>query len=181
MWRPTLSLTIILPGRPSFLNSFPYLFRSLISEALHLPLGLRSQDFEDLYVLAFQLPNPMFVFAFEGALFALTYNGDRFVLFALLPRRKPRTSVSAAALLFFKELNLTGSGYSDSHVPFGRRHGFCFVQRHRCFFLTKGAQPSAASFRRRCAPLFSASLYSTIRTTVPNPMLVLAYEGALLA
>ena len=42
----------------------------------------------------------MFVFAFEGALFALTYNGDRFVLFALLPRRKPRTSVSAAALSF---------------------------------------------------------------------------------
>ena len=41
--------------------------------------------------LALQLPNAMFVFVFEGALFALTYNGDRFVLFTLLPRRNPRT------------------------------------------------------------------------------------------
>ena len=40
----------------------------------------------------------MFVFEFEGALFALTYNGDKFELLALLPRRKPRT-VSAAAIL----------------------------------------------------------------------------------
>ena len=40
----------------------------------------------------------MFEFAFEGALFALTYNGDKFVLLALLPRRKPRTSANAAAL-----------------------------------------------------------------------------------
>ena len=42
----------------------------------------------------------MFVFAFEGELLAFIVNGDRFVLFALLPRRKPRTSVSAAALSF---------------------------------------------------------------------------------
>ena len=69
----------------------------------------------------------MFVFAFEGALFALTYNGDSLVLFALLPRLNPRTSVSAAALLF-KELNLTTGGYSDSLVPFDRWHGFmCIV------------------------------------------------------
>ena len=33
----------------------------------------------------------MFVFAFEGELFAFIVNGDRFVLLALLPRRKPRT------------------------------------------------------------------------------------------
>jgi hypothetical protein len=33
----------------------------------------------------------MFVFAFEGALLAFIVNGDRFVLLALLPRRKPRT------------------------------------------------------------------------------------------
>ena len=80
--------------------------------------------FPDATVLALQVPNPMFVFALEGALFALTYNGDRFELFALLPRRKPRTSVSAAALSFFKELNLTNDGYSDSLAPFGRWHGF---------------------------------------------------------
>ena len=48
---------------------------------------------------ALHLPNPMFVFVFEGALLAFIVSGDRFVLFALLPRRKPRTSVSAAAFL----------------------------------------------------------------------------------
>jgi len=43
------------------------------------------------FVTAFQLPKPMFVFAFEGELLAFIVNGDRFVLLALLPRRKPRT------------------------------------------------------------------------------------------
>ena len=46
------------------------------------------------FVTAFQLPKPMFVFAFEGALLAFIVNGDRFVLLALLPRRKPRTDGS---------------------------------------------------------------------------------------
>ena len=41
-----------------------------------------------------QLPKPMFVFAFEGELLAFIVNGDRFVLLALLPRRKPRTDGS---------------------------------------------------------------------------------------
>ena len=36
----------------------------------------------------------MFVFAFEGELLAFIVNGDRFVLLALLPRRKPRTDGS---------------------------------------------------------------------------------------
>ena len=54
------------------------------------------------FFFALHVPKPMFVFAFEGALFAFIVNGDRFVLFALLPRRKPRTSRdSAAALSFF--------------------------------------------------------------------------------
>ena len=44
----------------------------------------------------------MFVFAFEGALLAFIVNGDRFVLFALLPRRKPRTSRDSAAALSFQ-------------------------------------------------------------------------------
>ena len=67
----------------------------------------------------------MFVFAFEGALFALTYNGDSLVLFALLPRRKPRTSRQCSRLIILvKELNLTTGGYSDSLVPFDRWHGF---------------------------------------------------------
>lgn len=41
--------------------------------------------------MAYLVPNAMFVFVFEGALLPLTHNGDRFVLFTLLPRRKPRT------------------------------------------------------------------------------------------
>ena len=41
----------------------------------------------------------MFVFAFEGALLAFIVNGDRFMLFALLPRRKPRTSRQCSRLI----------------------------------------------------------------------------------
>ena len=41
----------------------------------------------------------MFVFAFEGELFAFIVNGDRFVLLALLPRRKPRTSRQCSRLI----------------------------------------------------------------------------------
>ena len=72
----------------------------------------------------------MFVFAFEGALLAFIVNGDRFVLLALLPRRKPRTdgSVQPPYHSLFKELNLTTGGYSYSLVPFDRWHGFlCIV------------------------------------------------------
>ena len=85
----------------------------------------------------------MFVFAFEGALFALTYNGDSLVLFALLPRLNPRTSVSAATLLF-KELNLTTGGYSNSRVPFDRWHGFhlYFGSGTAAFFPKEGRSPS---------------------------------------
>ena len=49
----------------------------------------------------------MFEFAFEGELLPFIVNGDRFELFALLPRRKPRTPVSAAAL--FQPHHLTGT------------------------------------------------------------------------
>ena len=70
----------------------------------------------------------MFVFAFEGALFVFIVNGDRFVLFALLPRRKPRTSRQCSRLIILvKELNLTTGGYSDSRVPFDRWHGFLCI------------------------------------------------------
>ena len=61
-------------------------------------------------ILDLQLPKPMFVFAFEGELLAFTYNGDRFVLLALLPRRKPRTDGSVQPPYHsMKELNLTSS------------------------------------------------------------------------
>lgn len=58
----------------------------------------------------------MFEFAFEGALFAFIVSGDRFVLFALLPRRKPRTAAVQLPYRPRKGLNLTGGGYSDSRV-----------------------------------------------------------------
>ena len=54
----------------------------------------------------------MFEFAFEGELLPFIVNGDRFVLLALLPRRKPRTPVSAAALSFCERTqphHLTGT------------------------------------------------------------------------
>lgn len=81
------------------------------------------------FVTALQLPKPMFEFAFEGELFAFIVNGDRFVLLALLPRRKPRTdgSVQPPYHSLFKELNLTTGGYYPSRVPFGRWHGFLYI------------------------------------------------------
>ena len=67
----------------------------------------------------------MIAIAIEGALLAFIVNGDRFVLLALLPRRKPRTDGTVQPPYHsVKELNLTISGYSDSHVTFGRWHGF---------------------------------------------------------
>ena len=131
--------------------------------------------FPDATVLALHVPNPMFVFAFEGVLFALTYNGDRFELFALLPRRKPRTSVSAAALSFFKELNLTSDGYSDSLAPFGRWHGFQGVCSDAATLGEEERSLRQRGFRRRYAPLFP--IQSSMRTQVPNPMYEDAYEG----
>lgn len=60
------------------------------------------------FFTAFQLPKPMFVFAFEGELLAFIVNGDRFVLLALLPRRKPRTDGSVQPPYHSViELNLT--------------------------------------------------------------------------
>ena len=64
------------------------------------------------FLFAYQLPKPMFEFAFEGELLAFIVNGDRFELFALLPRRNPRTPVDAAAFLCSKNSqphHLTGT------------------------------------------------------------------------
>ena len=55
-----------------------------------------------------QVPKPMFEFVFEGELFAFIVNGDRFVLLALLPRRKPRPDRTVQPPYHsVKELNLT--------------------------------------------------------------------------
>jgi len=68
------------------------LFRSHVSEALHLPFWLQVTQPKGLIdTVCVQLPKPMFAFVFEGELLAFIVNGDRFVLLALLPRRKPRT------------------------------------------------------------------------------------------
>ena len=76
----------------------------------------------------------MFVFAFEGALLAFIVNGDRFVLLALLPRRKPRTDGSVQPPYHsVKELNLTTGGYYPSRVPKADGMDFCVLwQWHRC-------------------------------------------------
>ena len=66
-------------------------FALFVSEALHLPLWLQVTTARTYRgTVAFQLPKPRFVFAFDGALLPFTYNGDRFVLLALLPRMNPR-------------------------------------------------------------------------------------------
>ena len=77
----------------------------------------------------------MFVFAFEGELLAFIVNGDRFVLFALLPRRKPRTPVSAAAL--FQPHHLTGTPIPLCALVGGL--DFCFndVAPHLCTIRVK--------------------------------------------
>lgn len=84
---------------------------SIVSEALHLPLWLQVTTARAYrFLSALQLPKPMFEFAFEGELLAFIVNGDRFVLLALLPRRKPRTDGSVQPPYHsVKELNLTSS------------------------------------------------------------------------
>lgn len=76
--------------------------------------------------MAYQLPKPMFVFVFEGELLPFMYNGDRLLLLALLPRRKPRTDkdVEMQPPYRFKDLNLTTVGYSDSLTPWDRDMDF---------------------------------------------------------
>jgi len=78
----------------------------------------------------------MFVFAFEGELLAFIVNGDRFVLLALLPRRKPRTDGTVQLPYhpyLIKELNLTISGYYPSLVLLGNGMDFGFSGQHlRC-------------------------------------------------
>ena len=54
------------------------------------------------------VPKPRFVFAFDGALLPFTYNGDKFVLLALLPRMNPREDHTVQLPYHsVKELNLT--------------------------------------------------------------------------
>ena len=78
--------------------------------------------------LTLQLPKPMFEFAFEGELLPFIVNGDRYVLFALLPRRKPRTPVSAAALLCSKNYQPHQLAATPIHLPhLAAGLDFCFV------------------------------------------------------
>ena len=110
-------LRSFLRGRLVVLAPFPALFRSLRQRGSAPASSCSGQAIEGLYghqdgetVLhtAFQLPKPMFEFVFEGELFAFIVNGDRFVLLALLPRRKPRTDRSVQPPFHSViELNLT--------------------------------------------------------------------------
>ena len=109
--QPTLSFAIHLHGRLVVLAPFPYLFGSLRQPGSAPASSCSGQAIEVLLAciildgmlhFALHVPKPMFVFEFEGALLAFIVNGDRFVLFALLPRRKPRTSRDSAAALSFQ-------------------------------------------------------------------------------
>lgn len=100
----------------------------------------------------------MFEFVFEGALLPLTYNGDRFVLFALLPRRKPRTtsvqppyhsSCRHRVTAFFKEFNLTAAGYSDSRALLGDGMDFMFLRAGGAAF---GGRLPPGGFLRAAPP-----------------------------
>jgi len=98
-------------------------------------------DMHRVLLLALQLPKPMFVFAFEGELLPFIVIGDRFVLLALLPRRKPRTDGTVQPPCCLEglrqcrslpdRLNLTSGGYSDSLVPQAAGMDFCFREGHR--------------------------------------------------
>lgn len=87
------------------------------------------------FVTAFQLPKPMFVFAFEGELLAFIVNGDRFVLLALLPRRKPRTDRTVQPPYHSLSKNST-SPLAGTTLPVCRLADgmdFCVLwQWHRC-------------------------------------------------
>lgn len=75
-------------------------------------------------ILDLQLPKPMFVFAFEGELLAFIVSGERTLLLALLPRRKPRTDRASAAALF-QPHQLAVTPIHLPHLAAGM--DFCFV------------------------------------------------------
>ena len=156
-------------------------FALYVSEALHLPLLAQVGAMEGLYLfccvgnatyfdcLALQLPNAMFVFVFEGALFALTYNGDRFVLFTLLPRRKPRTERCSCLVVPWivalatqhTGLNLTSSRLLRFACPADGWPGFLL---HRGLgrpsaVLVKGAGGLLPSASLRSVPRLSARVF----------------------
>ena len=113
----------------------------------------------------------MFVFAFEGALLAFIVNGDRFVLLALLPRRKPRTdrSVQPPCHSLFKELNLTTGGYYPSRVPKADGMDFCFGSGTAPARERSPYGPRSFRFRAVCDRWFSSSrsrapLFSAVAT-----------------
>ena len=96
--------------------------------------GLRSRPRGLIFICFAQyLPKPMFVFAFEGALFAFIVNGDRFVLFALLPRRKPRTSRQCSRLIIPKNSTSPPAGTPIPVCRLTDGMDFCVLwQWHRC-------------------------------------------------
>ena len=119
--------------------------------------------------LALQLPNAMLVFVFEGALFALTYNGDRFVLFTLLPRRNPRTERCSCLVVLWivalatqhTGLNLTSSRLLRFACPADGWPGF-LLHRGRgrpSAVLVKGAGGLLPPASLRSVPRLSARVF----------------------
>lgn len=109
----------------------------------------------------------MFEFVFEGALFALTYNGDRFVLFALLPRRKPRPDVGTAAI--FQPSPSAATIIRTHYLTDGM--GFLYVYRgsdSTTFFRAAQVRRSASLSVTRCALFSLASRRCRTRGASPR-------------
>ena len=102
-----------------------------------------------MYLYGALVPKPMFVFAFEGALLAFTVHGERFALFALLPRRNPRTERSIAAAV------LGISSHQPAHaVATVASRGYRGVHRIFCC-----AAASFTLFIDRCAGRAEPAVY----------------------
>lgn len=165
MWQPTLTFTIVARSAGGLSTFSCVVSLSSVSEALHLPLGCRSQPQGLIGVtVALQLPKPRFVFAFDGALLPFTYNGDKFVLLALLPRMNPRedhtVQLPSCSCRHYhggvsKNSTSPARGYSDSHVLLAAGMDFCFIgDKASPLHLSLILPSEVYSERARLAPRF---------------------------
>ena len=135
----------------------------------------------------------MFEFVFAGELLPFIVNGDRFVLFALLPRRQPRTDRTVQLPYWpFHDLNLTSSRLLRFACPFGGWPGFLLwgpgLPNITPRNTLRDYRPLAGAARRLRVSVFGRlagggfrfHLQSTIWQQVPKPMTEVEVAGELL-
>ena len=113
----------------------------------------------------------MFVFVFEGELFAFIVNGDRFVLLALLPRRKPRTDRTVQLPYHsVKELNLTSSRLLRFAYPIWRLAWISVstVQGHTSTLFVRNSVWGLPQKKSRSSP--SLEMTSIFRFSAPTAL-----------